>query len=257
MRSIRNPITAAWILALAAIAWTERWRLRAVTLRPSHPGYRADIAAIAAATIALLPLLVLGIRLWWHGHYVSQTYMWRSAPAGVDAATLFLGSPFHVLWGEHVRRAYDAFHIDPIEESGWIPISALVLAAAAVVSRPGPAVRQWVIASAAFFTWALGPWLMLFGRQTPLMLPALFVRFLPVVANARIPGRAMVVVHLGVAMLAAIGFVRLTSAGRAKRIVAWCLTMRAVECLQPVLDKAPSTCRRRTASWPSPSWRRV
>ena len=50
-------------------------------------------------------------------------------------------------------------------------------------------------------TWALGPWLMVFGRQTPLILPAIVLRYVPIVANARIPGRAMVVVYLAVAML--------------------------------------------------------
>jgi hypothetical protein len=69
-----------------------------------------------------------------------------------------------------------------------------------------------------FMTWALGPWLIAFGRQTPLMLPAMVVRYVPIVANARIPGRAVIVVYLAVAMLAAMGAAWLGSRGRAGRM---------------------------------------
>ena len=80
-------------------------------------------------------------------------------------------------------------------------------------------------------TWALGPWLIAFGRQTPLMLPAMVVRYVPIVANARIPGRAMVVVYLALAMLAAIGAAWLSSRQRPARIAAGCLVLLlALEC---------------------------
>jgi len=80
-------------------------------------------------------------------------------------------------------------------------------------------------------TWALGPWLIAFGRQTPLILPAIVVRYVPIVANARIPGRAMVVVYLVVAMLAAIGVAWLSSRQRTARIAAGCLVLLlALEC---------------------------
>jgi hypothetical protein len=69
------------------------------------------------------------------------------------------------------------------------------------------------------------------GRQTPLIMPAVFLRFVPVVANARIPGRAMVVVYLAIAILAAIGLERLI-AGRSSRIIAGCLFVTLiVECV--------------------------
>ena len=113
-------------------------------------------------------------------------------------------------------------HIDAVEAAAWIPVAALILAAIAiVVRRRDPLVQQWTIAGAVFMTWALGPWLIAFGRQTPFMLPALAVRYLPIVANARIPGRAMLVVYLAVAMLAAIGTAWLIASGRRARMAAW------------------------------------
>jgi hypothetical protein len=46
--------------------------------------------------------------------------------------------------------------------------------------------------------------LMVFGRNTGVMLPQTLIRFLPIFSNARMPGRAFVVVQLVVALLGAI-----------------------------------------------------
>ena len=195
------------------------------------------IVAVTLALVLLTPLLIHATRLWTEGRYVSQEYRWRSAPGGIDAASLILGNPFHVLWGESVRRVYAALHMDPIEASAWIPISALILSAIAVAARRrDPMVQHWAIVGAVFMTWALGPWLIAFGRQTPLMLPAIVVRYVPVVANARIPGRAMVVVHLVLSMLAAMGAAWLSSRHRTARSSA---RPRPLRCMSRI-------CRRST-----------
>jgi hypothetical protein len=233
VRSINNPLTGAWILVCAACALIVASRVR-VTLRQGaeRRAVRVAIAAASVAALLMIPLIVRATMLWREGRYVSQAYQWRSAPGGIDIATLLLGNPFHAAWGDHVRRVYAAWHIDAVESAGWIPVAALILAAMAiVVCRRDPLVQQWTITGAVFMTWALGPWLMAFGRQTPLMLPALAVRYVPVVANARIPGRAMLVVYLAVAMLAAIGTAWLTASGRRARVAAWGLmALLAVEC---------------------------
>ena len=233
VRSINNPITAAWILALVS-GGLVAWPRVAIGFRSTAPwrSIRVPIVAVSLALVLLTPLLIHATRLWTEGRYVSQEYRWRSAPGGIDAASLILGNPFHVLWGESVRRVYAALHMDPIEASAWIPISALILSAIAVAARRrDPMVQHWAIVGAVFMTWALGPWLIAFGRQTPLMLPAIVVRYVPVVANARIPGRAMVVVHLVLSMLAAMGAAWLSSRHRTARIAGWCLVLLlALEC---------------------------
>jgi hypothetical protein len=227
VRSINNPVTAAWLLLIVAIvcAGWPRFEPR------SRVSARVPVILIGTTIILLTPLLFHATRLWLDGRYVSQTYFWRSAPAGIDLATVVLGSPYHALWGERIRRVYEALHIDAIERCGWIPLSAIVLSAVAVAARRDDAVvRQWTLVAAAFITWALGPWLTILGYQTPLILPATLVRFLPIVANARIPGRAMVVVYLALAMLAAVGLARLMSEPSRRRL-AWALVVLVVlEC---------------------------
>jgi hypothetical protein len=231
VRSVSNPVTFAWLLAgigAAVVGWSRlrvRWRVAPLP-------ERVPIAAALTATVILLPLIVGAARLWSGGRYVSQAYQWRSAPGGIDVATFLLGNPFHAVWGDQVRRAYTALRIDVVEGSGWIPAAALILVALAVVlRRQDRGVQRWSVCGVLFMIWALGPWLIAFGRQSPLMLPALAVRFVPVVANARIPGRAMVVVFLCVAMLAAVGAAWLiASVRRGPLMVGGIATLLAVEC---------------------------
>ena len=234
VRSVRNPITVAWLLLLvgAAIAASARMRL---TMIPggARRSRHAFIAAAGTTTILLLPLLFHAAALWRTGSYVSQTYLWRSGPSGIDLATFILGHPFHAIWGDSVRALYDRFHVDAIEASGWIPLSAIALAMATITRRDGKHdTVPWVLTGAVFMVWALGPWLTVFGRQTPVILPAIFLRFVPIVSNARIPGRAMVVVYLVIAVLAAIGLERLAAGSRKARAVGWCLfAMLLIECI--------------------------
>ena len=234
LRSVRNPITAAWILLLVAAVVAMSARLR-VTMKPGaiSPTRGRALVALALTLVLLMPLLIHAAAMWRAGTYVSQSYLWRSGPAGIDAATFMMGDLFHVAWGDAVRDWYARLHIDVIESSGWIPLSALALVAAAIAfRRDGRSIAPWLLTGAIFFAWALGPWLTVFGRQTPLILPAMLIRFVPIVANARMPGRAIVVVYLVVAVLAAIGFDRLLSGSRRTRALGWCLgLMLLIECV--------------------------
>lgn len=234
IRSIRNPITAGWILVVVTAAVAACLRVRIETVWDSEwRGRGAAIAAFATTIILLSPLLVHAATLWRSGAYVSQAYRWRSGPGGIDLATFVLGHPFHLFWGDAVRALYERLHIDVIESSGWLPVAALGLAGVAIAYRPdGPPTAPWLVIGTVFMVWALGPWLTVFGRQTPLMLPALLLRFVPVVANARIPGRAIAVVYLALAMLAGIGFNCLISRSRSARLVGLGLALLLVtECL--------------------------
>jgi hypothetical protein len=233
IRSISNPLTAGWIVLCATCVVALRSRIH-IAYRGTPPWSAAavPIAGAVTATLLLLPLVVRAARLWLEGRYVSQSYQWRSGPGGIDTATLLLGNPFHALWGAQVQSVYRTLHIDVVEGSGWMPAAALILAAIAVAARRrGPHLQAWSVAGVLFMMWALGPWLTGFGRQTPLILPAMILRFVPIVANARIPGRAMVVVYLCIAMLAAIGLARLLHGTRRHQVAGWLLTaLLAVEC---------------------------
>jgi hypothetical protein len=102
------------------------------------------------------------------------------------------------------RSVYGFATINPIESTAWIGIGALAVLAALRkewISRPDA--RIWTWTAVAFCLWALGPHLTVFGVKTGLLLPEVLLRYVPIVANARIPGRAMVMVYLSLAVLVA------------------------------------------------------
>ena len=209
IRGLFNPLQIFWLLA-AAWLWL-RLRPRLTLSRPDRRTPLLPIIAIVLVTMAVGAAPVIGhaVGLITSGDYVTQTYFWRSAPAGIDLATIEIGPPFHGLVGGWVRGLYDRLGINAIECSGWTGIIPLMLATAALTGyRDARSVRQWTAIGLIFFVWALGPHLMVLGRNTGMILPAAFLRYVPIVNNARIPGRAMVVVTLALAMLAAAGAMR-------------------------------------------------
>ena len=216
-----NPLQALWVLlAAAALA---RWR-PAIGSQPAE-GWRWPRAALALAAIAAvgvviaMPILTSGAGVILRGDYVSQRYFWRNAPKGVDAATLILGNPFHGVWGETVRASYDWLQIDPIESSAWLGIAPLILAGWAVRRYwRDRTVRYWTAIGVFFFVWALGPHLRIFGYTTGMILPQTLLRYVPIAANARVPGRAIVVVSLAAAVLAAMAIASSREAGRRRAI---------------------------------------
>ena len=209
IRGLFNPLQIFWLLA-ALWVWL-RLRPRLTLKRPDSRPPLLPIVSIMLVTIAVgaAPVMKNAVGLITSGDYVTQTYFWRSAPAGIDLATLEIGPPFHGLAGGWVRSWYDRLGINALECSGWLGIIPMMLAMAALTGyRDVRAVRQWTAVGLIFFVWALGPHLMVLGRNTGMILPAAFLRYVPIVNNARIPGRAMVVVTLALAMLAAAGATR-------------------------------------------------
>jgi hypothetical protein len=200
-----------WI-ALIVLAW-RRWRpWPQVHLVREVPQRDVVIVSVIAGVFLLgsAPVLWLAVQQWLRGDYVSHVYTWRSMPAGVDLVSLFVGNPFHPLWGSLVRRLYDARDIDLIESTAWLGIVPIVGVIAAVrAMRHDARLRFWLAILASFFIWALGPSLLVAGINTGLWLPELLIRFVPIASNARIPGRAMVIVYLALAVICAIVISRL------------------------------------------------
>ena len=213
VRGLFNPLQVFWLL-VACWVWL-RFGPRIVAARiNAHPRLVTKLAVMALTLfIVAAPAIRTAIGLFRSGDYVTQTYFWRSAPRGIDAASLVAGPPFHGLAGEFVRDMYSGFGVgrfeEVIEENGWIGFVPVLLAVVALRRhRSDPNVRQWTVMGAVFFVWALGPHLMVFGKNTGMILPQALLRYLPIVNNARFPGRAMVVVTLALAAVASLAVAR-------------------------------------------------
>ncbi len=93
----------------------------------------------------------------------------------------------------------------------------LLLAAGISRARVDARLHGPLAAGAFFFVWALGPWLTVAGHRTGVLLPANFFGFVPILSNARIPARAIVVTVLALSMVAA----HVTAAMPARRRMVW------------------------------------
>ena len=212
-----NPRVGIGFLLLIALYLWKRPSFRGTTL-PDPPS--ADVwkflPLVAGATVVLiLPILIAAFRLSRAGDYESQVYFWRSAPPGIDVGALIAGNPIGLLTGAFTKALYERLGLDPVESAVWIGIAPLALLVFAITRRQVVQnARIYVWIGVVFLVWSLGPYLRVFGYNTAFMLPQTFLRFVPVLANARIPGRAFVVVALMLALVGALALVSIEASVR-------------------------------------------
>ena len=205
VRTPTNAWTAAWLLGLTAAAVRWRPRLRVALRLSPPPGLIRSLApALVVFTLLLTPLIVAAWRSMSSGDYVTQTSSLKSGPHGVDVASLVLGPPFNGIVGPVVRRAYQATGLDVMESSAWLGLGPILLLVMALRRAPlTEEIRRWLAIAALFGIWALGPYLMVLGHNTGLLLPQALAHVIPLVNNARIPARALVVCALAMAIVIA------------------------------------------------------
>ena len=206
-RTVQNPLLFLWLLLCAWLL--TKWRIVMRFQRPSPEefwrGTQAMMIAIATFAIVCLPLVAHAFRLALSGRYVSQTYFWRSAPRGIDMLAPLAGNPFHPIYGSAVSRLYSNLGLDRIEAVGWLGIVPIVvLMMGKGMWFEDEEARRWKIVLAVFAVWALGPFVTLAGFDMGFPLPQALARFVPLVENARMPGRAIVCVYLGLGVLMAL-----------------------------------------------------
>jgi hypothetical protein len=212
-RRATNAFALGWVLAAALLLLAWRPALRRQSVDPMTRRHHLRIAGVllAGVVIFIAPLIGHGVRLWRAGDYTAPSPSWRSGPGGVDLLTVGLGNPAHPLTGPLTRRAYERLGINRLEGVAWIGVVPLALTVwLATRHRRDRETRLWLAIAACFFLWALGPWLRIGGIDTGLLLPQNLAARLPLLSNARMPGRAMSVVMLAVAMLSALAIVRVS-----------------------------------------------
>jgi hypothetical protein len=182
-------------------------------------------ALIALAVVA--PLLASVWRVVRSGDYVAPAAALKSSAKGVDVATLLLGPPFSGAIGDPVRQIYERLAIDPMESSAWLGVIVFVSVLLSLRRSWADAeLRRWIVIGVVFAVWALGPYLGVSGVNTGLILPQALAHLVPVINNARIPSRAMVMVDLCAVVLTAVALTRVAAArGRAVAALLVCLAI--------------------------------
>ena len=141
---------------------------------------------------------------------------------GIDVAALFLGNSFHPLL--RTAAVFDQPWFNHVEGVAWLGVVPLILL---LWPRRGgsvasPDARPWHAVLFIAFVWALGPRLLVAGFDVGLPLPQILARFIPLVNNARVPGRTMVLVYLAVAVLVAIRVARMEGTWH-RAVIQWAL----------------------------------
>jgi hypothetical protein len=179
------------------IAWritsTWHWRRAAGFVRPS-------LLAIAIAGLLLAPELIAMAQRAAEGRMVDVPVLWRSSAPGVDVAAFLLPNPNHpwapasmVSW---IRR-------QPGENIASIPLVALAILVVAWRRAGHRPDRLWMGMSVVFLSLALGPFIRVAGAQTGIPTPWTFLRYLPVIGEARMPARFSVIVIMAIAVMCA------------------------------------------------------
>ena len=208
MHTPQNALTGVWICAIVYALSVWRPRLTHAKLPRNQARRTATVATSVAGlfVIGAAPLLWQAGQLIVRGEYVSQEYGWRSVPRGVDLLAPLLGHPLHPLMAAASAPAYAALGQNAVEAVGWLGIVPIALLLVTRRASPGRADREaivWRLVAISFAIFALGPFLTIGGFDTGLKLPAIALRYVPFVANARMPGRAIVGVYLALGVLVA------------------------------------------------------
>lgn len=217
LRTPTNALTAGWLLLALALVLRWSWRVNiGVTGSPSLRSYGTLLLAAGIAAVAVaLPLLPALFDLLRSGGYATSAASLRSGPRGLDVGTLLLGPPFAGWLGPSVRAAYSRVAIDAMEASAWIGAGFAGLGVMAWrARRTEREAGRWLTLAGVFAIWSLGPWLIVLGHNTGLLLPQALARLVPVLNNARIPGRALLVSTLCLGVAGAIALDRLREARR-------------------------------------------
>lgn len=228
LRHTRNPVAIAFLVTLVSGLYLFNARLSVRRIRDgeSRSWWRGVLAAGITSAMVTLPLAVAAARLIARGDYVGPSIFWRSSPPGVDFATAVLGHPQHILTGEWTRSLTAGASINLIEQNAWVGLVGLVVLWRAGRFGPWPAAfNDWRRLAVLFAALAAGPFLRLGGFDTGIPLPWALLRYVPVLSNARIPGRAMIVVTLAFAILVAYAVARLRTLPRIAVAVALLVEM--------------------------------
>jgi hypothetical protein len=204
------------MLLLAATVVARLW----IAIRPQvrWPSMR-ELARLVrpAAAVGVVTAILLSPQLYAMGQLVARGRLtrapvaWRSSAPGVDLVAFLIPNPAHPLmpsaaanWLSHQPGGY----ADQMASVSYVALAVILLAWRRAGSRP---VGFWVAITLGFASLTLGPFVRIGGLTTSVPTPWTFLRYVPLVGDARMPSRFDVVVMMGLAALFASALAALTS----------------------------------------------
>jgi hypothetical protein len=210
MRSVYTPVLLLTLLAAARVLLSVRPRLTWIGPAPMPSLVRVVGLPAAVAGLLLLPELYALVVRAAEGRMVNAPVFWRSSPPGVDLVSLFLPNPNHPLapgalfdWVSSQPGQFE----ENVASIPWLALLVLV-GAWKYAGYRGP--RVWTAIALFSASLAVGPFLRIAGLETYVPTPWAFLRYAPLVGEARMPARFAVLVVLAAAVLFAGAVTHLT-----------------------------------------------
>jgi hypothetical protein len=202
--SMHAPVVVLMLLVIARVVARTRPVVEIRWPMPPADCLRLAGVAVVAATVLLSPVLyTLAIRLADGGRLHAPIY-WRSSPKGIDLIALFTPNPGNKLFGAPARAWLTGQNNGYTDNVAALTIVAMLVVALAVWRyrfRPPPV---WTGLAVFFGALALGPFIFIGGVNTYVLGPWAFLRYVPLVSAARMPGRFAIVLMMAFAVIFAL-----------------------------------------------------
>jgi hypothetical protein len=186
-------VLRTWLQMRPQLSWTP----------PDRPAtlVRLGIIVGVAGAIAIGPVLYALVMRAMSHELVSVGVPWRSSAPGVDLLSFLVPNPNHPLaprvlvdWLSRQPGGY----VENVSSVPWVALATIAAAWWRFGERPD---RTWLAIGLAAASLAVGPFLRIAGLNTLLPTPWTFLRYVPVIGEARMPGRISVVVVLAAGVL--------------------------------------------------------
>ncbi|HWK10927.1 MAG TPA: hypothetical protein VNR64_12790, partial [Vicinamibacterales bacterium] len=199
--TVYGPVLALSLLAAARALIQLRPRIRLaapVKLRRAAVGFSA---AALGCVLPLLPFfLALRARVSDGGRFHAPIH-WRSSPRGVDLLSLVAPNPNSALVRDWLRPWFDhqpgAF-AENVASLTFVGLAVVAIAVWRYRYRPS---RLWLALAAFFALLTLGPFVHVAGVNTFVPGPWAFLRYVPILASARMPARFAAPMMMALAMV--------------------------------------------------------
>lgn len=126
---------------------------------------------------------------------------WRTGPQGADLLALLLPHAQHPLMPAAVTGWLAAHPGGLIAQSASLSLVALLIIAGVIWRTAWRPSWRWSVAAIGFALMSLGPFVYVAGVNTYIPTPWVFLRYVPLIEEARMPSRMAIVATMAVAMV--------------------------------------------------------
>ncbi|MFH1404175.1 MAG: hypothetical protein ABIH11_07910 [Candidatus Altiarchaeota archaeon] len=181
--------------------------------------FRKTIPAFMVFLIVSSPVMIPTLMETFPPKYVNPL-MEEVVSDSADALGLLIPAPDNPLFKKCVQGLYSRFKTTPYVRVSFAGYTTLALAGYCIMKRRGRDTYLWATVAGLFYLLSLGPVVHVLGVETAIPGAYNIFRLLPAVGAMRFVNRFTLITQMGLAILAAMGFARISEGMGSKRLIA-------------------------------------